>query len=318
MNILVTGCAGFIGFSLIKELVKDKNNKIIGIDNMNNYYDKKLKNDRLKLIIKKIKFYNIDICNKKKINEVFKSNKIETCFHFAAQAGVRYSIINPDAFFKSNILGSYNILNACRLNRVKNFFFSSSSSVYGNSFKFPQKEEHNTDQQLSFYATTKKSNELMAFTFSQLYSIKTTVLRFFTVYGPFGRPDMAFFNFANSIKNNKPVKLYNNGKNLRDYTYIDDVIISIKKIFKKKCRKEASNFEIINICSSNPIKTNDVIKIFESKMRKKAIVNKIKEVKGDVFKTCGDITQIKKYNNNDFTSITNGIDKYIDWFNDYY
>ena len=318
MRILITGCAGFIGFSLCKELSKNKKIKIFGVDNINNYYDTKLKMNRLKIISKKITFINLNICNKKKIENVIKDNKIDACFHFAAQAGVRYSINNPDDFFKANIEGFYNVINACRLSKVKHFFFSSTSSVYGNSKKFPQKESDNTDNPISFYAATKKSNEAISYSYSKIYKMNITVLRFFTVYGPYGRPDMAFFNFANSIKKNKNIKLFNKGNNLRDYTYIDDVIESVKSIFDKKIKNKSAEYEVINICSSNPHKTNKIINIFQKIMNKKAKIQKVESAIGDVRITNGSISKIKKYYNKKFTDINIGIQKYVNWFNEYY
>ncbi len=318
MNILITGCAGFIGFSLCKYFSKFEDYNVIGVDNLNSYYDKKLKLDRLKIISKSIKFINADICDRKKIGQVIKSNKITACFHLAAQAGVRYSITNPDEFFNANLEGFYNVINQCRLNKVKHFFFASSSSVYGDSKKYPQKETDRTDNPISFYAATKKANELVCFSFSKIYNMNITCLRFFTVYGQFGRPDMAFFNFANSIKKNKKIYLFNNGNNFRDYTYIDDVIFSIKSIFDKKIKSKLNNFEIINICSSNPIKTTKVINIFEKIMKKKAKIEKVENALGDVKKTFGSNNRIKKYSKNKFTDVRTGITKYVKWFNEYY
>lgn len=318
MNILITGCAGFIGFSLCNYLSKFNEYNIIGIDNLNNYYDKKLKLDRLKIISKSIKFINVDICSKKKVSKIIKINKINVCFHLAAQAGVRYSIKKPDVFFKANLEGFYNVINQCRLNKVSHFFFASSSSVYGDSISYPQKETDKTDRPISFYAATKKTNELLCYSFSEIYNMNTTCLRFFTVYGPMGRPDMAFFNFANSIKKNKKIYLFNNGNNFRDYTYIDDVIFSIKSIFDKKIKNQSKKFEIINICSSNPVKTSKIINIFEKLLIKKAKIEKVANVLGDVKKTFGSNNIIRKYYKNNFTNIDTGLTKYIKWFNEYY
>ena len=215
MKILVTGCAGFIGYHLSKKLIKNPNYHVFGLDNLNNYYDVKLKRDRivnLKKTKNGFKFSKIDICNKNKLNIFFKRHKFNYVFHLAAQAGVRFSIQNPKTYFNTNISGFFNILECCKNHNIKHLIFASSSSVYGATNTFPLKENSDTDHPLSFYAATKKSNEVMAYAYSNIYNLPCTGLRFFTVYGPYGRPDMALFKFTKAILNNKKIELYNKGE----------------------------------------------------------------------------------------------------------
>lgn len=317
MKILITGCAGFIGYSLCIELLKNKKYKIYGIDNLNDYYDINLKKNRLKQIKNKIYFYNINLENKKKIENNFKKNNYDICIHLAAQAGVRYSIDKPEMYFESNLSGFFNILESCKKNSIKHLIFASSSSVYGDADIFPQTENQPTDKPISFYAATKKANEVMAYSYSSIYKIRCTALRFFTVYGPYGRPDMAFYKFANAIKNNQTIKLFNNGKNIRDYTYIDDVISYINNIIKKR-NKSKKLFDVFNICNSKPINTISLIKIFENSFNKKAKVKYTSSAKGDVVKTSGSSKKLLEYKNFEITNINKGVIKYLDWFNEYY
>ena len=242
MKILITGCAGFIGYHLCKKLLKN-NNIVFGIDNLNNYYDLKLKKDRLKnLKNKKFLFYKIDIKNKKKLLKFVKIKKIDVIYHLAAQAGVRYSIFNPETYFDNNLKGFFNILETCRENKIKHLIFASTSSVYGKKEKFPAKETDNTDQPLSFYAASKKCNEIMAYSYSKIYNLKCTGVRFFTVYGPYGRPDMALYKFTKSIINRKKVNLFNKGHHTRDFTYIDDVVHFLVKMRDIKKNNTRGNY----------------------------------------------------------------------------
>ena len=235
MNILITGSAGFIGYHVAVKILKTNAN-VIGIDNVNNYYDTKIKNDRIKKLKKNKKFffYKIDLSEYKKINNIVKKNNIKIIIHLAAQAGVRHSIYQPRVYFKSNLEGFFNILEISRHNKIKHLIYASTSSVYGNSKKFPLNEEYTTDFPLSFYAATKKSNEVMAHSYSYIYKLPCTGVRFFTVYGPFGRPDMALFKFTKNIMNNKSIELYNHGNHLRDFTYVDDIVDGIFLLIKKK------------------------------------------------------------------------------------
>ena len=255
MKILITGCAGFIGFHLAKKLCKIKKFKVFGIDNLNNYYDLKLKKDRLKILMKS-KFFNfskIDISNDKEISKNFTKNKYDIVVHLAAQAGVRYSITNPEAYLKSNLLGFYNVINNAKNIKVRHFIFASSSSVYGNQKQMPLKESSQCNEPLSFYAATKISNENLAFSYSNIFDLKCTGLRLFTVYGPYGRPDMALFKFINNINQNKKIQWFNNGNHVRDFTYIDDAVNYIKKIILFKSNKKIPS-EIFNSGNSKTVK----------------------------------------------------------------
>ena len=232
-KILVTGCAGFIGFHFSKRLI-DQGNEIVGIDNLNSYYDIELKNQRLgKLNLKKIKFTHTDLANADELDKLFKTYRFDYVIHLAAQAGVRYSIENPQTYYDSNITGFGNILECCRNYRVKHLIYASSSSVYGMNTENPFFETHRTDSPVSLYAATKKSNEVIAHAYSHLYDIPTTGLRFFTVYGTYGRPDMAYYKFTKAIANNEVIDVYNNGKMKRDFTHVSDICISIEKLLDK-------------------------------------------------------------------------------------
>lgn len=271
-KILITGCAGFIGSSLANKLLINKNFSIYGLDNINSYYDLKLKKNRLKELVKNknFKFFKIDISNKKSILKNFKRYKYNHVFHLAAQAGVRYSIENPEQYLNSNLIGFYNILEAIKINKVRNFYFASSSSVYGDKKKFPLSENFSTDFPKSFYAATKKCNEVMAYSYSSLYKIKTIGFRFFTVYGPKGRPDMTPFSFLNKYFKNQNIKVFNQGKHERDFTYIDDTINLILQIFKKtKSKNFKSKFEIYNLAGGKPNKLMYYINLIEKKLQKK-------------------------------------------------
>lgn len=319
MKILVTGCAGFIGFHLSKKLIEN-NYQTYGIDNLNNYYDVKLKKDRLKILKKNKKFffYKINIFNKKNVLNNFKKNKYDIVINLAAQAGVRHSIRNPKDYLDSNIIGFFNILEASRSIKTKHLLFASSSSVYGPTKQFPLKENYNTDFPLSFYAASKKANEILAFSYNQIYKMKITGLRFFTVYGPYGRPDMALFRFTKNIINSKKIEVYNNGNHSRDFTYIDDVVNYVYSLAVKKY-KDKKNFNIFNIGSSKPYKLLKFIEIIEKKLNKRAIkVFKPKQT-GDVEKTFSDSSNIKKIIKlNKITPIERGIENFINWYKDYY
>jgi len=320
MNILVTGCAGFIGFHVCLKLLENKKINLLGIDNLNKYYDVNLKLQRLASLKKKskakqFKFSKIDIVNKKKLFTFFKKNKIDYVIHLAAQAGVRYSIKYPEKYFESNLKGFFNILECSRKNNIKHLIFASTSSVYGNSKKFPLTEDLNTDKPISFYAATKKSNEVMAYSYSYIYNLPSTGLRFFTVYGPNGRPDMSLFKFVKSIKSKKEISVFNNGKHTRDFTFINDVVDAINKLILKPPINNNPPFNILNIANGNPRKLIDFIKLIEKNLNMKSVKKKLPMQMGDVPKTHGDIRKIKKLiNYNPKTSIEKGINIFVKWY----
>mgnify|MGYP001372288834 CR=1 FL=1 len=338
MNILITGCAGFIGFHLTQSLLSKKN-KVIGLDNINNYYDIKLKKDRLKLILeysKKNNFYfnfnKIDLSNYKKLKYIFKKNKIDIVINLAAQAGVRYSIDNPRKYLNSNIVGFFNIIELSRLNNVKQFIYASTGSVYGDNKKLPFDENYNTDKPLQFYAATKKSNEVIAHSYSHLYKLKTIGLRFFTVYGPWGRPDMAYFKFTNLISKGKEINIFNNGNHVRDLTYISDVVNSIKKIIlisprifnhlEKKFKKNISiytPFKIYNIGNGYPLKLIKLINYIEENLKIKSKKIFLSRQSGDAINTlCNKKNLNKDFNIKFKTDPKIGIKKFIKWYKKYY
>ena len=313
-RILVTGCAGFIGMHLSKELL-EKNYYVIGVDNLNNYYDVKLKKDRLK-ILKKYNYFNfkkLDISNKYDLEKVFKQNNINKVVNLAAQAGVRYSLENPHSYIQSNVLGFMNILECCRHYNIKGLFYASSSSVYGGNEKIPFSEFDNVDSPISIYAASKKSNELMAHSYSHLFNLNTTGLRFFTVYGPWGRPDMAMYIFAKKILNDKPIQVFNHGKMMRDFTYIDDIINGLLAAIDKnyKC-------EVFNLGNNKSEDLMDVVKIIQEKLGKKANIQYKPMQLGDVEKTFADIDKSRKMLGFNQKNIAKGIGNFIDWLQEFY
>jgi UDP-glucuronate 4-epimerase len=335
-KILVTGAAGFIGYHLCKTLLKEGHN-IIGLDNINDYYDVNLKYARLhELGIEKSKaeifgslskssiqnsqlqFIRLNLEDREGLPRLFKSHSFDMVCNLAAQAGVRYSLENPEAYIDSNINGFLNILECCRHNNVKRLVYASSSSVYGNSDVVPFKETDNVDQPVSLYAATKKSNELMAHTYSHLYGIETIGLRFFTVYGPWGRPDMAMFLFTDAIINNRPIKVFNNGNLSRDFTYIDDIVNGVVNTLLEDS-KNKSSYKLYNIGNSSPVKLLDFIVAIEKELGVKAVKDMIPMQAGDVNKTWANTNElIKDYNFKANTSITTGVKKFIDWYLKFY
>ena len=311
---LITGSAGFIGFHLSRKILS-KGFKVIGIDNLNNYYDVQLKKKR-NHILKKNKNYifkKIDIKNYKNLETLFKKYKIYKVIHLAAQAGVRYSLKNPKSYIDNNINGFFNILEISKNYRVKKFVYASTSSIYGLQKKFPLKENFNTDNPIQLYAATKKSNELMATSYSYLYKMDTVGLRFFTVYGPWGRPDMALFKFTKNIIKGKPIEVFNKGKHERDFTYVDDIVDGIIKIVFSKKNKFGS--QIFNIGNGKKIKLLKYIQLIEKNLKKRARKKFLPLQKGDVFKTHSDTRLIKKhYNYNPRTSVNDGVKKFIEWY----
>ena len=324
MKILITGCAGFIGYHLTSLLMNERKYKIFGVDNLNSYYDVDLKKSRLrelknKNIIAKNFFYKkLDITKKKLLANYFKINKFDCVINLAAQAGVRHSIEFPETYLNNNIIGFFNILEASREVSVKHLIFASTSSVYGDNKKYPFVESDRTDRPESFYAATKKSNEIMAYSYSSIYKIPITGLRFFTVYGPYGRPDMALFKFTKLMLSSKKIPLFNNGNHVRDFTYVDDVVHSIKKLIDKPSNKRVP-FNIFNVASSRPLSLKKFVTLLESSLGKSAkIVNKPFQ-KGDVYKTFGDNIKLsKKINFSPRISAKQGIQLFIIWFKKYF
>ena len=314
MKYLVTGCAGFIGYHLTKFLIK-KNINVIGIDSINNYYDSKLKKDRLKDIFKdkkKFKFYKIDLCNKNKLKNIFKKHKFDFIIHLAAQAGVRYSIKNPFTYIDNNILATTNILELCKKKPPRKILFASSSSVYGLQKTKSFNENQNTNTPISFYAASKISMEVIAHSYSHLYNMPIKVLRFFTVYGPWGRPDMAYFNFTKKIIKNEKIDIFNRGNHYRDFTYVSDIVNFINTIIKKK---ENKKFEILNLGSNNPKKLGLFIKLIEKKLNKKSFKNYIKKQNGDMHGTHADMKKsINNYNLKYKVDLEKGINQFVDWY----
>ena len=318
MKVLITGSCGFIGFNLSNFLLKKKI-KVIGIDNLNNYYDVNLKKNRIKDLKKNKKFffYKVDLSNYKKIDNIVKNKKIKIIIHLAAQAGVRYSIKNPRTYFKSNLEGFFNVLEISRHNNIKHLIYASTSSVYGDSKKFPLSEINRTDNPLSFYAATKKSNEVLAHSYSYIYNLPCTALRFFTVYGPYGRPDMALFKFTKNIIKGKPIEVFNKGKHERDFTYVDDIVDGIFNIIINK--KSKFGAKIFNIGNGKKIKLLKYIQLIEKNLDRKSKKKFLPLQKGDVIKTLSDTKLIKKhYNYQPKTNVSYGVKKFIEWYISYF
>ena len=316
-NILVTGCAGFVGFHLTKRLSKNYN--VIGIDNLNDYYDVNLKKDRLAKLSKNsnFSFFRIDLCNGNKLSKIFKNNKIEFIIHLAAQAGVRYSLENPNAYIDSNIIGYMNLLEECKKYDL-NIIYASSSSVYGDSKQFPLSEEEECKKPLSLYGASKLFNELTAYSYFHLFNISSIGLRFFTVYGPWGRPDMALFKFTKNILEGKKIDVYNKGNHSRSFTYIDDIVDAIELLLKKYINKN-NYYEILNIGGEKSINLMGFINIIESKLDLKAEVNFMPKQLGDVEKTESDCSKIASLvNYKPKVCIEDGISNFIDWYKEYY
>lgn len=321
-KILVTGGAGFIGFHLTKRLL-DLNYEVMAIDNLNDYYDVKLKEERLRILEKNssFSFRKIDISNKEELENIFKENNFDIVINLAAQAGVRYSIDHPDSYIVSNIIGFYNILECCRNYPVKHLLFASSSSVYGKNKKVPYSTDDKVDQPVSLYAATKKSDELLAYAYSNLYDIKVTGLRFFTVYGPYGRPDMAYFSFTKNIIDDKEIKVFNNGDMYRDFTYIDDIVEGIIELLDKAPLKDENgvSYKIYNIGNNHPVKISKFIEILEKEIGKEAKKFYLPMQPGDVYQTYADITDLTKETG--FVpkiSLEEGLNKFVNWYKEFY
>lgn len=314
-KILITGSAGFIGFHLAIFLLKKKF-QVYGIDNYSNYYDVSLKKKRTSILkkYKNFKFYKFDLTNRVKLKNFFKLNKFKKIIHLAAQPGVRLSLRNRYVYFKNNIEAFYNMMELCVIENIENFIYASSSSVYGDSTNFPIKENNNTDSPLSFYAATKKCNEIIASSYSKMCNTKFIGLRFFTVYGTLGRPDMALHKFTESIFSKKEIEIFNNGNHFRDFTYIDDVVNLIFKLIVNK-KKLNNNHILFNVSCGKSIKLKEYINLIEKHSNITAKKNYIKKQIGDVLKTFGDNKKILKFLNYKIKFDVNlGIKKFISWF----
>ena len=319
---LITGGAGFIGFYLSKALL-EKGAEVVGLDNLNDYYEVSLKEERLAILRKQegYRFVKADLADKEAVFRLFAEYRPQIVVNLAAQAGVRYSIDSPDAYIQSNIVGFFYILEACRHYTVEHLVFASSSSVYGGNKKVPFSTQDQVDQPVSLYAATKKSNELMAYSYSKLYQIPLTGLRFFTVYGPMGRPDMAYFKFAKKIMADEPIQIYNNGDMLRDFTYIDDIITGVENILcnPPSTDENGAAYKIYNIGNNKPEKLMDYIAVLEKCLGKEAKKEFLPMQPGDVYETYADVTDLMRdYGFKPSTTIEEGLSKFAEWFKNYY
>ena len=346
MKVLITGTAGFIGSHLVLKLLK-RGDEVVGLDNINDYYDQRVKFGRLEragiapsaivynrlipsTLHRNYRFIKLNLEDKDALFELFKQESFDAVCNLAAQAGVRYSLTNPDAYIQSNIIGFMNILEACRHHGVKNLSYASSSSVYGLNEVLPFSTSHNVDHPISLYAASKKSNELMAHTYSHLFKIATTGLRFFTVYGPWGRPDMALFLFTKAALEGRPIDVFNNGEMLRDFTYIDDIIEGIVRVIDNPAKANlnwdhkdpslsSAPYKIYNIGNNNPVKLMDFIEAIEKKLGKTIAKNFLPLQAGDVPATYADVSDlVEDLGYKPATPIQEGIDKFIDWYLDFF
>ena len=331
MKVLVTGAAGFIGFHLCNQLLS-RGDKVIGLDNLNDYYDVNLKKSRLESIKNKnFIFVELDLLDKQSLQKVFSEHQFDTVVNLAAQAGVRYSITNPDTYISSNVVGFLNILESCRANNISHLLYASSSSVYGMNTKMPFSEADNVDHPVSLYAASKKSNELMAHSYSHLYNLPTSGLRFFTVYGPWGRPDMAAFLFTKAILSGQAIDVYNNGDMKRDFTYIDDIVNGIIRTLDVPPRANdkwsslipdpsysTAPYRLFNIGNNSPVLLTEFIEAIEESLGITAIKNYLPIQPGDVIETYADIQNISKLGYAPSTDIKTGVKLLIDWYKSYY
>ncbi len=332
-KVLITGGAGFVGFHL-SSLLLDQGYQVIGIDNLNDYYDIRIKEGRLEILQEKenYTFYKMDIKDKDDVDKLFAEHRPDYVVNLAAQAGVRYSLTNPYAYVESNLVGFVNILEACRHYPVKHLLYASSSSVYGGNKVAPFSTEHQVDHPVSLYAATKKSNELMAHTYSHLYKIPTTGLRFFTVYGPWGRPDMAYFSFTQNILSGKTINVFNHGRMKRDFTYVDDIVEGIYRLLdtipqinpdwdetRDKLSESFAPYKIYNIGNNSPIELETFINVLEDKLGHKANKNYMDMQPGDVTMTYADTTDLEKaIGFKPSTSIEEGLGKFVEWYKEFY
>jgi UDP-glucuronate 4-epimerase len=331
-KVLVTGSAGFIGFHLCSRLLKD-GFEVVGVDSLNEYYDVALKKSRTALLTHpNFRFYKIDIADRKSTEGLFSTDSIDCVINLAAQAGVRYSIDHPHTYIESNVTGFLNILEGCRHHHVKHLVYASSSSVYGANQQQPFSNHHGVDHPLALYAATKRANELMAHSYSVLYKVPTTGLRFFSAYGPYGRPDMALFIFTKAILNDQPINVYNNGLMKRDFTYIDDLVECVVRLIPKVAKPNSNwdsfrpdpatsfaPYRIYNVGNSSTVELLRYIEIIEQKLGKKALKNFMPMQEGDVPEALADVTDlVKEINYKPSTPIEVGVGKFVDWYLEYY
>ena len=337
-KVLVTGAAGFIGFHTVKKLLSTTDYQITGLDNINDYYPMTLKFERLKALgihpdfiryrqktasrqHDRFEFIRMDLTDEKSLQDLFHGSNFEYVIHLAAQAGVRYSIDNPNAYIQSNVVGFNHILEACRTYPVEHLVYASSSSVYGLNEEQPFSIHHKVDQPASLYAATKKSNELMAHTYSHLFKIPTTGLRFFTVYGPWGRPDMAPMLFAKAIMNNDPINVYNNGKMARDFTYVDDIVDGVCKVMEAVApiNEKGLPYRLFNIGNSKPVQLMDFIDVLGSELGRDVKMNFMPMQDGDVVSTFADTSELKEaVGYQPKTSIQEGVKEFVSWYKEFY
>ncbi|GAB1259750.1 NAD-dependent epimerase [Aurantivibrio plasticivorans] len=333
MKVLVTGAAGFIGSTLSHQLL-ERGDQVVGIDNLNDYYDVQLKLDRLARLEphKSFSFVKLDVADREGMTSLFNKEKFDRVVHLAAQAGVRYSIENPHSYIDSNIVGFCNILEGCRHNKVGHLVYASSSSVYGANKAQPFSEQHNVDHPIALYAASKKANELMAHSYSSLYNLPTTGLRFFTVYGPWGRPDMALFKFTKGIIEDSPIDIYNHGEMIRDFTYIDDIVEGVVRTLDNVATANPdwdgtdpdpstsyAPYRIYNIGNNTPVRLMDFIEAIENAVGKPAIKNMMDMQPGDVPSTCADVSALEHdvgFKPN--TSVVDGINRFVSWYREYF
>ncbi|NBK24179.1 MAG: SDR family NAD(P)-dependent oxidoreductase [Spirochaetia bacterium] len=318
---LVTGAAGFIGFHLARRLLA-LGCTVIAVDNLNDYYEVSLKEERLRLLAcERFTFYRTDLANYSELDSIFKRHGIEYVINLAAQAGVRYSIDNPYAYLQSNLVGFLNILELCRHHEVKHLVYASSSSVYGLNSKIPYSTTDKVDNPVSLYAATKKSNELMAHAYTHLYHIPSTGLRFFTVYGPYGRPDMAYFSFSKRIMEEKSIKVFNKGDMWRDFTYIDDIIAALERIIPNppKANEFGDQYKVYNIGNNKPVRLSRFVEILEHCLGKEATKEYLPMQDGDVYQTYADVTDlIADFDFKPDTTLEQGLENFVSWFKPYY
>ena len=332
MKILVTGAAGFIGYHLVQSLLKDDHD-VIGLDNFNSYYDINLKRARINNIHNnKFSMFEVDLVDNERINSLFKKNDFDVVVNLAAQAGVRYSLTNPDKYIESNIIGFTNILEACRHNKISNLVYASSSSVYGMNSEVPFDEDHSVDHPVSLYAATKRSNELMAHTYSHLFNLPTIGLRFFTVYGPWDRPDMALQKFAHAIMNKETIKVFNYGNHRRDFTYIDDIVEGVIRVLDQPAvsnpiwasenpdpSSSLAPWKVYNIGNNNPVNLMDYISALEASLEREADKEFLPIQPGDVPDTYADVSNlVSDFDYKPATSVKEGIANFSNWFRNYY